>query len=185
MDKISSAVIPPMMQTASTVFTAMGQSSQGDAAMEAGRRKMMSAQSQAAQLDRNATQQVAASQRGAEDDQRQTQLAMSRALAVAAASGGGASDPTIVNTIARLAGEGAYRSMSTLYQGQEQARAMRDQAAMSRYSGDVAMADAKTAKDASTFSAMATLAPTVLKGASSMYKKYGAASKTNDIWLDI
>lgn len=80
------------------------------------------AQFQADQLRQNAGTAQAAAQRQAFDVDRQTQFITSRALAVAAASGGGASDPTVVNLIAKDAGEGAYRRSLALYAGNDQAR---------------------------------------------------------------
>lgn len=157
-----------MAMVASTVLGTVGKLKEGDAAMKSGRRRQMAAEYQAEQLERNAGQEIAASQRTAIEDRRNATLAQSRALAVAAASGGG-SDPTVVNLIARLAGEGTYRAMSSLYGGQERARSMRDQAAATRYSGEVAMDDARTARSAARFGAMTT----AMTGAASMYSRFG------------
>jgi hypothetical protein len=77
------------------------------------------------QYDVAAGQQIAASQRTAMEQQRQSRLAQSRALAVAAASGGGASDVTVEHVIANIAGEGAYRSAVALFDGEEKARSLR------------------------------------------------------------
>jgi hypothetical protein len=64
-----------------------------------------SLRSEAAQLDAMAGQDRASSQREAVEQRRQARLLQSRALAVGAATGG-AMDPTVVNTIADLEGEG-------------------------------------------------------------------------------
>lgn len=90
---------------------------------------------QAAQLRINATQAQAASERNAFDVQQNTQFVTSRALAVAAASGGGASDPTVVNLIARDKARGAYLQATALYQGDERARMMNMEAAAKEYEG--------------------------------------------------
>mgnify|MGYP001606871182 CR=1 FL=1 len=84
--------------------------------------------SAADQLDVQAAQQRAMSQREAIDQRRQARLATSRGLAVAAASGGGADDPSVVNLLADLEGEGEYRALTSLYNGEEQARAKEVQA---------------------------------------------------------
>jgi hypothetical protein len=68
--------------------------------------------------------------------QRRTDLLASRALAVAAASGGGASDPTVVNTIAGIAQEGAYRKAVALYRGDEEARKLTMQAEAAEFEGE-------------------------------------------------
>jgi hypothetical protein len=49
-------------------------------------------------------------------------LVASRALAVAAASGAGVSDPTMVRVIANARGEGAVRAATALYEGQARSR---------------------------------------------------------------
>jgi hypothetical protein len=92
----------------------------------------------ASQARVNAGQAQAASQRQAYEVNKQTQLAESRALAVAAASGGGASDPTVVSIIAGLHAEGAYQRSIALYGGDEQARALNAKADALEYEGDSA-----------------------------------------------
>lgn len=79
--------------------------------------------------DRQAGLIVAASQRVAAEELRQADLVSSRALAVAAASGAGAVDPTVVALLARNRGEGHYRASVALYEGEERARATRIQGA--------------------------------------------------------
>jgi hypothetical protein len=90
---------------------------------------------QSAQLNQAAGQARAASQIEAQDVQRRSDRLASRALAVAAASGGGASDPTVVNTIAGIAQEGAYRKAVALYKGDEEARKLTMQAEATQYEG--------------------------------------------------
>jgi hypothetical protein len=79
---------------------------------------------QAEQLRVNAGQMLAVGQHDAENVDRQTRLIASRALAVAAASGGGASDPGVVNTISDIAAEGAYRRALAIYHGESSARVL-------------------------------------------------------------
>lgn len=87
------------------------------------------AQFQSQQLNVSAGQAQAAGQHNAIDIERQTQLNASRALAVAASSGGGASDPTVVSLLAQNAADGAYRKATALYEGDDQARSLKLQAA--------------------------------------------------------
>jgi hypothetical protein len=54
---------------------------------------------------------------------------------VAAASGAGASDASVVNIVGRIKGEGAYRAATALYAGEDKARVLRMQAAAKRYEG--------------------------------------------------
>lgn len=118
--------------------------------------------SEANQLDANAGQERAVSQRRAIEEKRQSRLAASRALAVAAASGGGASDPTVVNAIANLEGEGEYRALSSLYEGNVAGDDLERQAAARRR-------EAKNTKKASLFKAGST----ILGAGSSMFDRYG------------
>lgn len=118
--------------------------------------------SQAAQLEANAGLERASSQREAIEQRRQSRLAQSRALALAAASGGGASDPTVTNIIADLEGEGEYRALSSLYEGNERAIGLENDAKARRK-------EAKNVKKASYFKA----ASSILKGGSSFAERYG------------
>lgn len=117
---------------------------------------------QAQGLDRQAGLERASSQREAIEERRQSRLVQSRGLAVAAASGGGADDPTVVNLIANLEGEGEYRALTSLYEGNERAIGMEDEARARRK-------EAKNIKTASYISA----ASTMLGAGSSMYDRYG------------
>lgn len=84
---------------------------------------------------------IAISQRAAHEERRQSDLVASRALAVAAASGGSVSDPTIVNLLAKAKGEGAYRASVALYEGRAKARQLKLQAAVRRVEGADAQID--------------------------------------------
>jgi hypothetical protein len=83
-------------------------------------------------------QAVAASQRKAQEELKRSRYIQSDALAKAAASGAGASDPTVVDIISRIAGEGAYRSSLALYEGAEANRAYQIKADNLRYEGKAA-----------------------------------------------
>jgi hypothetical protein len=91
-------------------------------------RRAQEASFEAQQLRVNAGQDEAAGQIAAREQQRQARLVQSRAIAVAAAGGGSVADPTVVNLLARNAGEGVYRAGLALYQGNERARVLRMQA---------------------------------------------------------
>lgn len=141
---------------------------EGQAAILKGKRSQVASEFEAKQLEQNAGQAIAASQRNAEDVRRQARMISSRALALAASSGGGASDPTVINLIAKTQAEGAYRRAVALYQGQEKARLLNLQAMTRRVEGEQAMQDAQYAKKASDFSAFASLA----KGGASLYSRF-------------
>lgn len=116
---------------------------------------------EAEQLDSMAGQDRASSQRRAVEARRQSRLLQSRALAVAA-SQGGASDPTVVNILANLEGEGEYRALTALYEGEEEARSKEAQAKARRK-------EAKNVKKGALISAGAQ----ILQAGSTMYDKYG------------
>jgi hypothetical protein len=120
----ATAVIPVL----ATVLSAKAQK-------ERGRAEDKRAQFEAEQLEERARQQRAASQRKASDARRRTRFAESRALALAAAGGAGASDPTVANLIAGIAGEGEFAAQSVLYEGEERARGDILQARATRYEG--------------------------------------------------
>lgn len=153
---------------------------QAEAALVTGQQRQAVAGFEAAQLNQNAGQTIAASQRDAADAARGARLAESRALALAAASGGGASSPTVMNIIADLAGEGAYRRSVALYGGEERARSMRMAAAGREWEGqlaleageagyDTGMGVAKSQIDAGNIAAGGS----IVKGGLSMFEKYG------------
>jgi hypothetical protein len=119
---------PLALNAFSGAFQAFGQAESAVSHVQFGEQARQAADYRAQQLRINAGQAQAGAQRQAFDVDRQTQFITSRALAVAAASGGGASDPTVVNLIARDAGEGAYRKQIALYQGNDQARLLDSEA---------------------------------------------------------
>lgn len=116
---------------------------------------------EANQLEQQAGQTRAASQRQAMEERRQSRFLQSRALAVGAATGG-ASDPTVVNAIAGLEGEGEYRALVRLYEGEEEGRGMEVEAKNRRK-------EAKNVKRAGYISA----ASQILKSGASMFERYG------------
>lgn len=63
----------------------------------------------------------------------------SRAIAVAAASGGGIDDPTIVNLIGDLNAEGEYNVMARLYVGEDKAEGLRQSSYEQRAEGEAAL----------------------------------------------
>ena len=117
---------------------------------------------EADQLDEQAGRTRASSQRQAMEERRQARLVASRALAVAAASGGGADDPTVVNLIANTEGEGEYRALTALYNGNEDALGMEAQAKAKRR-------EAKNVKTASYLKA----AGSIIGAGSTLADRYG------------
>ncbi len=163
--------IAPAMSMIGAMTSKAGYSGAADAARVAGERKAALDQFQAEQLRVNAGQQIAAAQRTAQDVNLTTELIASHAKAVAAASGAGATDPTVVRLIAFQAGQGAYKANMALYNGEEAARGMRMQGAAYDYQAELDRAAGEdkakaydTAGDSSLFSA-----------GSSLFAKYGVS----------
>lgn len=165
--------LPVVLQTAGTVLSATGGVEKAAATEDIGARKRQLAGMEAAQLRENAKASMAAGIQDSMEQQRQGRIAASRALALAAASGGGASDPTVMNIIANLSGQATYQAMSALYEGQERARLMEKQAVMTEYGGTLQEASAKSQAKATRFGALSTAASDAI----SMYQKYGQKSK--------
>jgi hypothetical protein len=86
------------------------------------------AKREAEALKQKANENAAAAQRVQITRERQTALALSRGQALAAASGGGATDPTVLNIQSDIAGQGEYNALTALYEGQSRARSDQYQA---------------------------------------------------------
>jgi hypothetical protein len=89
----------------------------------------------ARQLEQNAGQAQAEASVAAQEESRKSELIASRAMAVVAASGGGTLDPTVVRILQGIDAEGSLATATQLYNGDERARGMRDQAKADRYEG--------------------------------------------------
>lgn len=103
----------------------MGTLEQGKLARIQSERRQVYAQFNKQEAEKRAGAAIAISQRQAGEERRKAEYEASRALAVAAASGAGVSDPTIVRLIANVKGEGAYRANVALYEGEARARQLR------------------------------------------------------------
>lgn len=78
-----------------------------------------------AQAKQNARQTVAVAQRDSQQARREALLLRSRALAVAAASGGGVEDPTVSKLLADIDAQGEVNALNALYAGEDDSRVMR------------------------------------------------------------
>jgi hypothetical protein len=97
--------------------------------------KQKSAEFSAKQMEVNAGQELATSQRNAAEELRVSEAMQSRALAIAGASGAGADDPTMRHIIGSIAEEGQLAAQAHLYQGTEAARSLRLSAEVARWEG--------------------------------------------------
>lgn len=154
---------------AGSIIQMMASRAQGRMARIHGEQARVAAQFNARQAERSGATAIAIGHRQAAEERRQANLVASRALAVAAASGAGVSDPTVVNLISSARGEGAYRASVALYEGETRARQLRLDAVLGRVSGfDAEIAGAREAEGAAFATAGAGL-----RGAASLYTKYG------------
>lgn len=156
---------------------AFGQWSSGQDRKDEARAAAASKEFEALQHEQNATTDIGAGQLRAADEQRKSRIVQSRALALAAASGGGASDPTVVNLISNLEAQGAYNAAVEMYQGEDRARHERMSANAARFEA----ASLRTAGSAYESAANTQAIGTIFEGAyrGSLYGKYGRPRQTS------
>lgn len=152
--------IVPAIQIAGTVLGVMG-------AMKQGKADKGAAEFQAAQYEQQAGQARASGQRSAEEERRKARLVNST---LRARAGGGGSDPTIARLAQDIAGEGEYRALTAMYEGEERARGMETSAMAARKGG-------ANAQQAGYFRGFAT----VLDRAPSLYEKYGKGGPSGQV----
>ena len=156
------ATITMAVTAASAIASAAGSIMSGKAEASASR-------FQAAQMKQQAGQERAVSQRKAIEQRRQAGLANSRVTALAAASGAGATDPTVLDIEGDNAAAGEYNALSALYAGEERARGLEMGAGAKLYEGS-------QAKRAGLIKGGSTL----LSAGSSMFDKYGNGGVNGD-----
>lgn len=144
-------------QAVATVVSAVG-------AIQQGRAADAQAKSQAEQLNARAKQERATAQLAAIEEKRQAERVSSRAKSLIAAGGGDTTDVGSQDILSDIAGEGEYRSLMQLYEGEERAKGSEFQAQSTR-------AEGKAARQAGLFSAIGT----TLSGAASAYDTFGGS----------
>lgn len=157
----------PYIAAAGTVVSAYQQEQQGILAAAQANMRAQQMEVQAEQLNKNAKAAEAASQREAIRAKRESSYLASRNKALAAAGGGSASDPTVVNLIDQIESEGEYNALTALYNGSARAQGIRSDALTTQYGAEMERQAGKSAKKAGKTTAFNT----VLSGASN----YGMA----------
>lgn len=155
-----------------TLMRAGGEFASGQNSQDYGDAAEAAALATAEQLRQRAGQVQAGAQRAAFSVDREAKYTASRALAIAAASGGGASAPTVVSLIAKNASEFAHRRSVALYNGQDEARTLNMKADVAEYEGKVRNQVAKSEANAKFLQGGVSL----LKGYeqdSTLYKRFG------------
>lgn len=157
------------LQLAGNFVSIAGSRDSARAARTAGERSKVAGEFNAVELERQAGLSSALAQRQAMEERRMADYAASRALAVAAASGAGVSDPTMMRILANHKGEGMYRASLALYEGEERARQFRIAAISERMGGSGALEEGLARARAYNLQAIGTTVRTT----GSLYAKYG------------
>jgi hypothetical protein len=164
----------PLM-VASTVLQGSQQVRAGEAALAQGKAVQQARAAEAAQLEQQAGTKRALSQREAIAERKKEALVQSAIQARAAASGGGAADPGIVDLAEDIAGEGEYRFRSAMFSGEEAGRGMEYGAVLRRFEGDDAYRAGQIARKSGNMAALSTI---IGGGANyALYEKYGSGSR--------
>lgn len=137
------------------VLGAVGSVNQGQAASQSGKYE-------ARQLRRQASGVEGAATRSAMEQERRARILQSKLIARAAASGGSATDPTVLTLEGDIAQEGRYRALVDLYEGYSEGAQLRSGANIAEYEG-------KQKKTAGFIGAGSSL----LSGAGSLFSNYG------------
>lgn len=171
--------LPQSLNVASTILNVGSQVAKANSLRTVATRRKEAGDFEAKQQEIAAQESSGIAMRAAQDEILKARLVNSTALARAAASGAGASDPTVMAVLARTAGEGSYRAAVAMYEGEAQARLDRMRAAALRYQGDVGVADAEEAAGATMLGVGSTLLTGGIR-ALSMHDKYwsGPQSET-------
>lgn len=146
---------------------------QADAYKAAGKNTKKLSDFMTAQYAARGKEAVATGQRGALAEQRQARLAMSKAQAVAAASGGGASDPTVQHIIGGLASEGNTNALSALYSGQSTEADYANYGAAAKFNASSDAAGYNLKSKAYSNNKWDDAIGTLLDGSTSFLEKYG------------
>lgn len=165
-----SDLLAPSLQAGATILTAGSQLARGAAAQSIAAQRQRAADYEAQQLEAEAAQSRGVGMRAAQDQTLNAEMTNSTALARAAASGAGASDPTVMAIIARTAGTGAYRAALANYEGEAQARLDMTRAGALRYEGRVGVAGAAVGAQMAGIGAGATLLSGAIKTGSLMQR---------------
>ena len=108
---------------------------QGVAAKEQGKFNEQAARQQATLFERSASQKFAIAQRAAQQQARETGILISRQRAVAASSGAGVYNPTVLDIIGDTAEQSAFKQAAITFQHESKARGMEQSAIFERQKG--------------------------------------------------
>lgn len=166
---------PVTLTAISTFATVAGTGLSAAGAIQQGRYAEAAAEAEADALEQRADNERATASVAAANKAKEAQRLLSRQQAVAAASGGGATDPTVVDLMARTAGEGKMQEGQLVWEGQEKGRALDYQAVLQRAAGSQA-----------ELAGWIKAGSTILSSASTWtkYAGSGAAKPSDDYFFD-
>lgn len=153
---------PITLTAASMAATAIGTGVSAAGTIAGGNAAKSAADFKAQQFQMQGQTATAEGQRSMLEEQRKTGLLQSTLQARAAGSGAGATDPTVLALGSQIAGRGEYGALTDLFQGQNRAAGLTDEA-------NAAIATGKAQQIGSDYSAVGTVA----SGAGSMFRTYG------------
>jgi hypothetical protein len=156
-----------------TAVSAVGTIAGGAAARQQSEAQAQMNEYRARQAEIEAGEARAAAQREAMQKEREGSLALSNLQAMAAASGAGAADPTIVGLGESLAGESRLGADIERYKGESRARGLEDQATLQRLAAAAALAEGEARLRQSYFSAGSSL----LGGFGSAFSRYARGAR--------
>lgn len=166
----------PALTAVSVGTSLVGRVVQGRAQNQAGIAQQQAANYEATQLEAAAGGELAASQREAFETERQRDILLSRQQAVAAASGAGASDPTVTDLMGDVYREGTYRADLVRYTGADRAVGLLKQAHATRLSGESARRGGQMARTGTIIGGIGE----AFGGASSFFMNYAGTQPTTD-----
>lgn len=170
---------PAALQASGTLLSASSQLAQARASGAAGEAIRKAKEFEAGQMTVRAGQARAVSQREAAEARRKGRFIQSALQARAAASGAGATDPTVAKLAGDIAAEAELRSLTALFGGEEQARLLESGAAVRRFEGEQAVRAGKIARRAGFMKAGATLLGGFGRG--SLFEKFGERINPYDV----
>jgi hypothetical protein len=152
-----------------TAFSATNTLAGGNYAAEAGQLQQQAANYQAQQLQENAPGEIAAAQRQAIAMGQKADLLRSSAVANTAAGGVNAATGSALTNQAEIVNRGQQNSLLDLWQGENRATGLTNEAQGKQFSGAVAALAGQEAKRAATVNALSTIAG----GGASWMRMYG------------
>ncbi len=161
----------------SAAGTIMG-ANQGADALQAGKyANLLASQYKAQEYRQAADQALAASQQQGIGQSLDKTMALSKAQAINAASGGGATDTSYINTLAGIERQGEYNKAMSLFEGETQANQLNYQAQNALIEGQNELMATDYQAQQMKKQAKLAAAGTILSGASTAADKYAQYSK--------